>query len=521
MKAVNALRGLGIVALGLVLSQLGVGARGVAFAESAEKSAGGDTSGSGLEVLYEIKAPDAKDPKQEGKAPTIEATIIGGPMTTNDKFTLRDGNAKTPSEMHVIGKRDFNQGTETVAVAIVMNTWEIWVGNDQVLEPGDPALYPGVLVSLEQALDGVHFAEAGPPGSKGMVVTYADKASIKIPMGPLSNITGSALGNQKDYSGTKGVEMVKGIELALGELHSVVASRKVLIVVCDGNDTNNETATKALAEDRRLAQKDRIQTFAIIYKSVLSDPANVISAFVPVPTTVTTAENIASTISTILKRMNDRYYLTFSGFDEKTDQGLTWDGKPHDLVLKIEKEDVDTQPVVLAPVWNQAHHSGFPWLLLIIILGVFLLLVVIIMIATRKKAAEPMPVMAPVMAVAEAPKPSGPMKTVMIGIGGDQDGFPVVGWLVPMNGQNAYQTFRLKPGLTKIGTQFPSDIVVNDGFMSTEHCQITSSPAGFTLLDPGSTNGCYVNDRKVQKHDLVDNDIVTLGKTNFRFKSIN
>jgi pSer/pThr/pTyr-binding forkhead associated (FHA) protein len=113
------------------------------------------------------------------------------------------------------------------------------------------------------------------------------------------------------------------------------------------------------------------------------------------------------------------------------------------------------------------------------------------------------------------------MKTVMIGAGGDSDGFPIVGWLVPLNGQNAYQTYRLRSGGTKIGTAPPSDIVVNDGFMSTEHCQINCSPAGFTLVDPGSTNGCYVNDRKVQKHELVDNDMITLGKTNFKFKSIN
>ena len=57
--------------------------------------------------------------------------------------------------------------------------------------------------------------------------------------------------------------------------------------------------------------------------------------------------------------------------------------------------------------------------------------------------------------------------------------------------------------------------------MSTEHCQINASPAGFTLIDGGSTNGSYVNDRKVSKHDLVDNDVITLGKTNFKFKSIN
>ena len=68
---------------------------------------------------------------------------------------------------------------------------------------------------------------------------------------------------------------------------------------------------------------------------------------------------------------------------------------------------------------------------------------------------------------------------------------------MPLNGQNAYQTFRLRSGGTKIGTAPPADIVVNDGFMSTEHCQINCSPAGLHAVDGGSTNGCYVNDRKV------------------------
>jgi pSer/pThr/pTyr-binding forkhead associated (FHA) protein len=41
------------------------------------------------------------------------------------------------------------------------------------------------------------------------------------------------------------------------------------------------------------------------------------------------------------------------------------------------------------------------------------------------------------------------------------------------------------------------------------------------LIDGGSTNGSYVNDRKISgKHDLLDNDLVTLGKTNLKFKSI-
>ena len=75
---------------------------------------------------------------------------------------------------------------------------------------------------------------------------------------------------------------------------------------------------------------------------------------------------------------------------------------------------------------------------------------------------------------------------------------------------------------TKIGTAPPCDLVINDGFMSTNHCMIQATPQGFILVDGGSTNGCYVNERKIAgKQDLVDNDMITLGKTNFRFKSIN
>jgi len=117
--------------------------------------------------------------------------------------------------------------------------------------------------------------------------------------------------------------------------------------------------------------------------------------------------------------------------------------------------------------------------------------------------------------------PGGPMTTVMIGAGGEEGGFPVVGWLVPLNGQLAFQTRRIRSGGSKIGTAPPADIIINDGFMSTQHAQILCSPSGFTLVDDGSTNGCYVNDRKVVKHELVDNDVITLGKTDFRFKTIN
>jgi hypothetical protein len=340
-------------------------------------------------------------------------------------------------------------------------------------------------------------------------------------MADLKQITGGVLGSQKDYRGKIGTDMVQGISAGIAELSKVSTARKALIVVGDGNDTNNETAKGQLANLRKQANAQKIQMFAIIYKSVVSTEGAVITTLIGSAQTVNSIEGIQSELNNIITRMADRYYLTFPGYDEKLGTGLPWDGKDHDMVIKIDQNELDPAPLQLAPVWAPAVHSRFPWLAVILTLVGLILLVVITKALTKKKE-EPMPMPMPVMQAApEAPKPMGPSKTAMMSVGGSEEGFPIVGWLVPLNGVSAYQTWRLKPGLTKIGTAPPSDIVVNDGFMSTEHCSITSSPAGFTLLDGGSTNGCYVNDRKVQKHDLLDNDVIMLGKTNFKFKSIN
>jgi hypothetical protein len=474
-----------------------------------------------VEIQYVIKTPDPTNPKIKDDAPQFEVTVIGAPNLTADKFLLIDKSVKPPFEMKASSKRGFLQGSETLAVAIVMLGWEQWIGNTSYRGEDDPTRVVGVLVPLQAALDKLNFKEAGPPGSVGMVITYATKAEIKLPMGPLDRLSGAALGTEKDYMGTTGLELVKGIELALAELKKVSNPRKALIIITDGNDSNADAAKVALQQLKKQAASERVQVSAIVYAAPESGPNNVILNVFPA-STVNTVDNIAVSVNAILQRMADRQYLTFPGFNKDQKIGFKWDGKPHDLAIKIDKEETEPQAVMLAPVWKFDEGGGFPWL--VVILSVVLLLIIII-VAVKVFKKEPAPVPMPMpMAVApppEAPKPLGPVKTVMIGQGGDEGGFPVVGWLVPLNGQHAYQTFRLRGGGTKIGTAPPADIVINDGFMSTHHCDVHCSPTGFTLIDPGSTNGCYVNDRKVQvKQDLVDNDVVTLGKTNFKFKSL-
>ena len=158
---------------------------------------------------------------------------------------------------------------------------------------------------------------------------------------------------------------------------------------------------------------------------------------IPGAKTVNSIDGIASELNAIIARMADRYYLTFPGYDDKTKTGLPWDGKDHDLVLKndqTEYEPVDA--AARAEVERRRSEGGFPWLVVDHRRRRLILLIIIGEGVRRQegraRAPMPMPMRWPMPM--EAPKPAGPMKTVMIGAGGDEDGFPIVGWIVALNG---------------------------------------------------------------------------------------
>jgi pSer/pThr/pTyr-binding forkhead associated (FHA) protein len=91
---------------------------------------------------------------------------------------------------------------------------------------------------------------------------------------------------------------------------------------------------------------------------------------------------------------------------------------------------------------------------------------------------------------------------------------------VAMNGKHTNQTFKFKGGKTLIGTGTDCDIVIDDQFMSSHHCEVRTANGGYKLVDLGSTNGIVVNNKKVAEHELIDNDQFRLGRTEFKFKSI-
>ena len=78
-------------------------------------------------------------------------------------------------------------------------------------------------------------------------------------------------------------------------------------------------------------------------------------------------------------------------------------------------------------------------------------------------------------------------------------------------------TFRLLPGHEKtVGRAKGVDFVVDAPLVSRVHCRVTAHPAGqLELEDLKSTNGTYVNDRRVDRATLRVGDRLRIGRVEF------
>jgi len=83
--------------------------------------------------------------------------------------------------------------------------------------------------------------------------------------------------------------------------------------------------------------------------------------------------------------------------------------------------------------------------------------------------------------------------------------------------EDAGLTFRILPGSIKtMGRATRSDFIVENFLLSRAHCRFTLSPANELMVeDLGSTNGTFVNGKKVQKWTLAAGDRVKVGRVEF------
>ena len=222
-------------------------------------------------------------------APLVLLVACGGSPTTTTTATTP---ALPPSNHAAAGP--------PVALALVFAGGEVWVGNDALTPEGDPSRFLGALKGLEAAVDGADLVHSLPAGSVGTAIVYVESATVRVPMGAIDKLRGAALGTQKDYYYKQGTNLVAGIELAQLELDKTNATKKVLIVVGDGNDTDNHTAKARLATLQPQLAAANTTVFAIMYKGELSDPTNVITVLAPDARTVTSVTELPLALAKVL-----------------------------------------------------------------------------------------------------------------------------------------------------------------------------------------------------------------------------
>ena len=94
----------------------------------------------------------------------------------------------------------------------------------------------------------------------------------------------------------------------------------------------------------------------------------------------------------------------------------------------------------------------------------------------------------------------------------------VFAWLVLLEEGRPVKDFRLKKEKTFLGKGSEADIILEDEFASRLHAALYYKEGGFEIDDLNSTNGTFVNGRKVDRVKLQDGDVIKIGKSEFLFK---
>jgi len=483
-------------------------------------------------IEQEAPAPTEGEGGEDGEAkpptkppPIIRALVdIDIPGLTAEKFELRDA----ADETIVVDANSvvtFNESDEPMALVVLVQGNFRWMGNEQYADPDDPetgAIYNGAHIGLGPAIDAL--AKAGPESSRAALLVYTDgKAIVRQPMGPARSMTAASLGPQTDFKEYISKPLLVGLTESWKILSNEPNSRRVLVVIGDGNDDNEDIAGELRKVITDL-DKAEVEVYSIYYTAVAEDGPqgrqNMKAIGSARDNVATSRENFKAYAESIVEFIGARYYVDFTA-------PLAYEpGSSHEVTVAIKRNE--GEPLVSDPQLIELpkdfvrvipEKKSYWWVW--VILGAVILILLVIIIKAIRARRRRQPVYEPEPVFEEAAPDSPSRHTVMLGVGGTAESMPVVGWIVPLNGPNQYQTFKLLQGTTKIGTGATSHIVLNDEFMTLEHCEIISSPSGFVLNDLGATNGTYLNRMRVSSHDLVDNDVIRLGKTELQFKSIN
>ena len=87
--------------------------------------------------------------------------------------------------------------------------------------------------------------------------------------------------------------------------------------------------------------------------------------------------------------------------------------------------------------------------------------------------------------------------------------------------QSPDATFRLKSGAIKtVGRAPRADFILDVALVSRLHCRLTAGDDQLEVLDLKSTNGTFVNDKRVAKARLAKGDRLRIGRVELTVEQV-
>lgn len=91
--------------------------------------------------------------------------------------------------------------------------------------------------------------------------------------------------------------------------------------------------------------------------------------------------------------------------------------------------------------------------------------------------------------------------------------------LVVLHGANIGASHCLEGAQTVVGRISAVEIQLVEESVSRRHAVVQQESGGFSVHDLGSTNGTFVNDRRVEHSEVRSGDLIQIGDTTFKFLS--
>ena len=94
------------------------------------------------------------------------------------------------------------------------------------------------------------------------------------------------------------------------------------------------------------------------------------------------------------------------------------------------------------------------------------------------------------------------------------------GQYLEVQGPDSSLTIKLEGRPLHIGRGLAADLRLDDSSVSRRHAILVPRPRGARILDDRSSNGTFVNGRRVQQSELRNGDVIVLGRAVLRYMEL-